>query len=186
MGHGDEMTAPDQSVKREGRAHRIVEWVVSWIQPEVNPQAVIYGIVIVGSVVAAESVQPSSGWRDVIATTVVLLVYWLVHTYAAIMGERFGAPEPISFKAVRATMAHEWGIMRGASLPILAMAMTALLDWSALRVAEVGMVAAVVSLTLVTILGGIRAGMRLPSIILQGLVGAMFGVFIALIRAVLA
>ena len=98
------------------KLHRILDRLLWWIDPEDHPQGVVYGIVVVGSVVAAESVHVSGPWQDIGAAVIVLVIYWLAHSYAEILGTRFATSSSLSMKEMRGIVRHEGAILRGAVL----------------------------------------------------------------------
>lgn len=145
----------------------------------------VYGIVIVGSVIAVESAAHPSAIGETVATSLVLVTYWLAHAYSEMVGERFETREPLDWGHALATVRHEAAIVRGASLPIIAMLIAALLGASANTTALAGIIVAVVSLSLFSLLGGMRAQMAPWPLAAQALVGVVFGVLIGGVRALL-
>ena len=176
------MTEAAPTSQRLGVLGRII-W---FIDPESHPEGMIYGLVVVGSVVAAESVHAGSATRDILAAFVVLIVYWLAHTYASILGHRYSNGEEISMAEVRRTFSHEWAIVRGAAVPLLIMVVGALFGLSSWRVDEIGLVTAVAMLFIFALVGGIRAKQRPVVVAIESLIALGFGAAIVLIRAVLA
>ena len=154
--------------------------------PDSHPGGLIYGLIVLGSVLAAESVHSSGGLRDITAALTVLFVYWLAHTYADLMGRRYQHATPLSWREVRQVAGREWAIMRGATIPVAAMLIAVVAGLSSWRVDEVGMITDVGMLTLFAVVGGLRANLSRPALFLQVVLALSFGVFIALVRAVLA
>lgn len=112
-------------------------------RPRGSSRGVIYGIVIVGSVIAVESAAHPSAAGETFATVLVLIIYWMAHAYSEMMGERFRTSRP--------------------------------LDWGH----------AMLSLSCVALLGGMRAHLRPWPLAAQALVGIVFGVAIGGVRAML-
>lgn len=168
------------------RLHRFLDRLLWWVDPEDHPQGVVYGIVVVGSVIAAESVHASGPWQDIFGSAVVLVIYWLAHSYAQILGTRFASSSSMTLSEMGAIVRHEGAILRGAALPILGMIVAALLGARALRVDEVGIAIDIVALMAFAILGGLRAGLSTWALIGQSAVALVFGFLIALLRTVLA
>jgi len=166
--------------------HAFTEKIFWLIGVDEHPSGVVYGLIIVGSVVAAESVHPGDSWSDIFAAIVVLFIYWMAHSYAEVMGKRLESPDRIGVEQIKAVLGKEWAIMRGAVIPVLVMAIFAIFGAHSIRVDEAGIIAAVVTLVLFTMLAGFRAHLRPIAIVAQAIVGLVFGVAIALMRAVLA
>ncbi len=168
------------------KLHRILDRLLWWIDPEDHPQGVVYGIVVVGSVVAAESAHVSGPWQDIGAAVIVLVIYWLAHSYAEILGTRFATSSSLTMKEMRGIVRHEGAILRGAALPIVAMMIAALLGAGTLRVDEVGIAVDVAALMAFAILGGLRAQLAPLALVGQSAVALVFGLMIALLRSLLA
>lgn len=166
--------------------HRLLERLLWWIDPEDHPQGVVYGIVVVGSVVAAESVHVTGPWQDIGGAVLVLVIYWLAHSYAQILGTRFADATSLTFKQMRAIVRHEGAILRGAALPIVAMMVAALLGAGALRVDEIGIGIDVLALMSFAILAGLRAKLGPLALISQSVVALVFGLMITVLRSLLA
>jgi len=166
--------------------HRLARGIIWWLDPDSNPGAVVYGIITVGAVIAAESARPADPTREIVATTVVLLVYWMAHSYATVQGERFAKREPLSSKVVVSTVATEAAIVRGASLPIIAMIIAELAGASASTIGYVGMIASIGVLVFFELITGLRSQLGPWALVLQGLVGVSFGLAIVAVRSLLA
>ena len=175
----------ESTASTDHRLRVFIERVLWWVDPEDHPAGVIYGIVIVGSVIAVESAAHPSAARETFATVLVLIIYWMAHAYSEMMGERFRTSRPLDWGHAKATLRHEAAIMRGASLPIVAMIVAVIAGATADTTAWVGIIAAMLSLSCVALLGGMRAHLRPWPLAAQALVGIVFGVAIGGVRAML-
>ena len=184
MGRAVAVSGEEDREDRNG-LRSLIESILWRIDPEENPSAVVYGIVIVGSVIAVESAAHPSAIGETIATALVLVMYWLAHAYSEMVGERFEARAPLDWSHALTTVRHEAAIVRGASFPIVAMLIAALLGASATTTALAGIIVAVISLSLFSLLGGMRAHMAPWPLAAQALVGVVFGVLIGGVRALL-
>ena len=173
------MTGPEPHTERRGLA--FLERFLGLDDPAAHPGGLVYGLIVLGSVLAAESVHSSGGVRDITAALTVLLVYWLAHTYADLMGRRYLQATPLRWTDVTEVARREWAIMRGASIPG-----AVLLGVSSWRVDEVGMITDVAMLTLFAVVGSLRANLSRVALLFQVVLALSFGIFIALVRAVLA
>jgi len=93
---------------------------------------------------------------------------------------------PLAWQDLREVARHEAAILRGALVPVVAMVVATVFGLSAWRVDEVGMIAVVAMLMLFAVVGGIRANLSKPVLVLQACLALAFGIFITLIRGVLA
>ena len=164
----------------------VLERFLGLVDPDSHPAGLVYGLVVLGSVLAAESVHSSGGIRDIIAAVTVLFVYWLAHTYADLMGRRYKQTVPLTWKDAREVARHEWAIMRGAMIPVAAMLIAVVFGASSWHIDEVGIITDVGMLMLFAVVGGIRANLSRPALVVQACLALTFGVFIAAVRAVLA
>lgn len=139
-------------------------------------------MILIGALLAAES-----GLHDDYATTVAsvaigLAVYWLAHSYAAVLGRRLSERGRLSPRALVHALAREWAIVRGALIPLLAL----LVCWAAgvsqatgIAVAIWSSVAALIALEL---LAGAAAGAGTSELLLEGGVGAVMGLAILALK----
>jgi hypothetical protein len=152
-------------------SHRILEW----LSPGDKTERVVYGIITVGAVIAIESANNLAAKYDIEATIIVLLVYWLAHSYSAVMGHIYNSKERWTVAQMRVALREESSLIRGASLPIVAMIVAALVQSSATAVTWVGMISVVVLLMMFQAVAGQRAGMKGLALMIQMLIGLFFG-----------
>lgn len=159
--------------------------VLRWIEPEDNPSAVVYGIIAVGLLIAAEEPALETYPRVVSGTAIALGLYWVAHGYADILGRRFAARMSLSLQGIAEAMAHELSIMKGATTPLLAL----LVAWAAGASLQTGVSAAlwtaVGTLLLVELLAGVRAGLRLLPLVASAALGAGLGGTLLLVKQLL-
>ncbi|HXQ44883.1 MAG TPA: hypothetical protein VN816_09620 [Acidimicrobiales bacterium] len=66
--------------------------ILWWIDPEENPSGLVYGTIAVGAVLAAQSRRRDTFADTIGATVLILGLYWLAHSYAAVTGR----PSPLT------------------------------------------------------------------------------------------
>ena len=67
------------------------DWVgraIDWIEPVENPAGVIYGVLAIGALLAAESGRHESYADTLGSVLIALCLYWLAHAYADVLGHR--------------------------------------------------------------------------------------------------
>jgi hypothetical protein len=74
----------------------VASTVAWWIDPEQNPSGVVYGTIAVGAVLAAESTRRDTFPDTIGATVLILLLYWVAHTYAGVTGDRLKTRHTLS------------------------------------------------------------------------------------------
>lgn len=176
---------PIANESRSGRCRRFAARTLDWIEPDQNPAGVVYGTLIVGAVLASESDRRETFADTLAATVLALLLYWLAHSYAATLGRRLEHQIPLSAAGFMRSLVHDRAILRGASAPILAL----LVAWTAGASLATGALAAVwtsaASIVAFELVAGIRAQMTRAELLLQVCAGAVMGLSIIALRALL-
>jgi len=98
-----------------------------WLGPARNPAGAVYGTIAVGAVLAAEHTRNETFAATLEATVITLVLYWLAHSYASVVGRRFGAEEAETLTARDwgRALRHEWTIVKGAAPPIVVLLLLA-------------------------------------------------------------
>src|ERR1039458_1864530 len=73
---------------------------IDWIEPVRNPASVIYGVLAVGALLAAESGRHESYAVTLGSVLIALCLYWLAHAYADVLGHRLQTQERLHAKAL--------------------------------------------------------------------------------------
>jgi hypothetical protein len=146
---------------------------------------VVYGLILIGALLAAESGRHETYLDTVLSTVIAAALYWLAHAYADVLGDRLQQQERLSARAFAQALAHDWGIMRGAALPLLAL----LLAWAAGAPLHSAVTAAlwtaIASLVVFELFAGVRSRATPRELALDACVGATMGVGILLLKIVL-
>ena len=155
---------------------------VRWTGRE-NPERVVYGLILIGALLAAESGLHDSYPATVASVAIGLAVYWLAHSYAAVLGRRLSEHERLNLRALVQALVREWAIVRGALIPLLAL----LVCWAAGASQATGIAvaiwAAVIALIMLELLAGLAAGAGTGELLLEGGVGAVMGLAILALKA---
>jgi hypothetical protein len=158
---------------------------IDWVLPVENPGRVVYGLITVGTLLAAESGLHDTYLEAVGSVVLALLLYWLAHAYSELLGERLVTHQHLSAQALGHSLLREWAIVRGAALPLLAL----VLAWIGGASQETGVLVAIwtaaVSLMAFELAAGLRARSTPRELVLEGCVGATMGLAIIALRAIL-
>jgi hypothetical protein len=161
------------------------ERLLRWIEPEDNPSAVVYGTIAVGLVLAAEDPTTVTYPKLVSAVAVAIVLYWLAHSYAAVLGRRFTTRHPVSGRDAAHILAHEWALVRGAAVPLVVL----LVEWAVgirlVTAITVSVWTAAVALLAFEIVAGTRARLRGLERIGTAAVGAALGVALLAVKLLL-
>jgi len=163
---------------------RRIDWV-GVVIPEDNPAGVIFGIVTIGAVLAAESGLHETFAEAIGSVVVTLGVYWLAHTYSDLLGRRLAGGEHLTPGVLARGLAHDWAIVRGATLPLLALAVAWAVGASQETAVSAAVWTCVASLVAFELMAGVRAGSDPAELALEGAVGTAMGLGILALRAIL-
>lgn len=155
------------------------------VVPADNASGVVYGMIVIGALLAAESGRHETYLDTVLSTVIAAALYWLAHAYSHTLGARLERQERLSAGGLAQAIAHDWAIMCGAALPLLAL----LLAWVAGAPLRGAVTAAlwttIASLVLFELFAGIRSHATPRELVLDVSVGAAMGVGILLLKIVL-
>ena len=106
----------------------------------------IYGAIITAAIldVAGGHVSTTALAVSVIAT---LLVYWIAEEYAEILGEQAAGGRLPSWTSIKRALGSTWPMVTASYIPLLVVVVTKVAGASALTAANVGLVVAIVLLT---------------------------------------
>jgi hypothetical protein len=183
-------TPPDTPPSRDTGARGWVRRATDRVGLGKKPASLIYGVIVIGALMAAESGRHENYPDTVGAVVIALCLYWLAHAYADVLGHRLQTHERLSAKALWRMLRDESAILTGAALPLLAL----LLAWAVGATQATGVEAAlwtsVASLLAFELLAGIRARAgRSPigpgELVLEAGVGMTLGLAIIALKVVL-
>ena len=97
-----------------------------WIVPPENPAGAVYGVIVIGALLAAESGLHESYLDTLASAAITTCMYWLAHSYSDALGERLRTRERLTARVLLQALGHEWALIRGASIPMLALVLAAL------------------------------------------------------------
>ncbi len=175
-GVGDSDPAHQQS-----RGERLLEWLL----PGVNPAGAIYGMIVIGALLAAESSLHDTYLETVGSAVLALALYWLAHAYANLLGQRIDTRERLTAAALGRSLLHDWAIMRGGGGPLLALLICWVVGASQETAVTVAVWTTVGSLLAFELLAGLRARSRPAELLLEGCVGAAMGLGVLALRVIL-
>ena len=106
----------------------------------------IYGAIITAAILDTAGGHLSTA-ALVISVVVTLLVYWLAEEYAEVLGEQVEGGRLPSRTSIWGALASTWPMVTASFAPLLVLLLARLAGASALTAANVGLVAAIVLLT---------------------------------------
>ena len=119
---------------------------------------------IYGAIITAAILDTAGGHLSttalVISVVLTLLVYWLAEEYAEVLGEQVQGGRLPSRASIRGALAATWPMVTASYAPLLALVLAKLAGASDLTAANVGLVVAIVLLTVHGWLAGRAAQLR--------------------------
>ncbi|HWG08873.1 MAG TPA: hypothetical protein VN672_07675 [Solirubrobacteraceae bacterium] len=155
------------------------------LAPAGNAGGLVYGLITIGALMAAESGRHESYVELFPSALVATLLYWLAHSYAELLGLRLATGGSLTPAALGGALAHDWAIVCGAAIPLAAL----VIAWLAGAPQESGVTAAlrtaVVTIVVFELLAGIRAKSTLGELLLKAGVGVTMGIAILAVKGIL-
>jgi hypothetical protein len=150
-----------------------------------NAAGLVYGIILVATLLSAESAIRATYVKTVIGVLVATATYWLALTYARFTGERLEEGKGATVGGFMSAAAHELTILVGAVVPFAAL-IAFWIGGASLNTAVIAAVyfadAAIIG---AEILIGVRAGLTGTALIGQAAIGAILGVLVLALRLLL-
>jgi hypothetical protein len=156
-----------------------------WLVPEHNPSGMVYGLIVIGALLAAESGRHESHLDTVVSAAIAAALYWLAHSYAEVLGRRLSEHERLTTAALLQALGHNWALLRGAATPVLVI----VIAWAAGAGQQTAITAAlwsaVASLVALELIAGIRSRAATGELALEVAVGIALGMGILALKIVL-
>lgn len=171
-------TTPSPSTRRQADPLR-------WLISRRNPAATVYGTVTAGALLAAESGLRDTYPETVGSLVVAVILYWFAHSYAEVLGLRLSRHETLTWTELWHAFAQDWGIVRGAAAPVIAVLLAWAVGAQQTTAVTAGTWAAVVSLIVFELAAGMRSRAKAPELALQVTAGVTLGLGILALRALL-
>lgn len=153
--------------------------------PDENPSGVIYGVIVIGALLAAESGRHESYLDTVLSTAIAAALYWLAHSYASVLGRRLEMHERLTAGGLLHALGHDWALVRGAAIPLLALLIAWITGAGQQTAVSAGVWSAIGSLLLFELLAGLRSRATRGELAIEVAVGLAMGIAILALKIVL-
>jgi hypothetical protein len=141
---------------------------------------------IYGAIITAAILDTAGGHVStvvlVISVVVTLLVYWIAEDYAEVLGEHTTGGRLPSRAYVQGSLMSSWPMVSASYLPLLAVVLATVAGASGLTAANVGLVVAIVLLTVHGWLAGRAAQLRGRKLVLVTSIAAGLGLVMILLK----
>jgi hypothetical protein len=150
-----------------------------------NPSGIVYGVLAVATVIAAEATRQETFRRLFIADVITMVLYWVAHAYSHHWGSRFQKAAEWSVRDLVTSLVFESSILLGAVVPT-AVLLIAWIAGSSLESAVTSVLwAAAVEIVILEMVPSIRNHLGPKDLVLQTLAGVSLGVGLLALRLVL-
>jgi hypothetical protein len=141
----------------------------------------IYGAIVTAAILDTAGGHVSTA-ALVISVVVTLLVYWLAEEYAEVLGEQVEGGRLPSRAYIRQALAATWPMVSASYAPLVALVVARLAGASALTAANVGLVVALILLTVHGWLAGRAAQLRSWRLVFATSIAAALGLVMILLK----
>jgi hypothetical protein len=160
-----------------------VRRLADWLIPAENPSGVVYGVMVIGALLAAESGRRET-YLDTVGSAVLAAgVYWLAHAYARVLGQRLAEAERLTLDALVRALGHDWALIRGAAIPLLVLLIAWALGASQGVALSAGVWSAVASLIGLELIAGIRSQATPRELVIEVGMGITMGIAILALKS---
>lgn len=150
-----------------------------------NMGGVLYGTIMVGAVLGAESAREENYPDTVGAVVIAMLLYWLVHAYTGYAERRVERSQPLTLAGLVQALAQQLMILAGAVVPLVVL----LICWGAGASLPDAVNAAVYTaagiIVLVEVAAAVRAELPRRELVAQISFGAFFGLLVIILNVLL-
>jgi len=172
---------PRAAADSEGWAYRVACRIV----PRQNPARVVYGLLTVGALMAAESGHHETYAELIVSALITTFLYWLLHAYSAVLGHRLATGEHLTPQTLSHGLVEEWAIVRGAAIPLLVLIIAWLADASQETGVTLAVYSAVAGLVVFELAAGIRSRDAPRELAFEVGIGVVMGLAILGLRILL-
>ena len=144
----------------------------------------MYGALIVGAVLDAESQKQETFAETVAGVVITIVLLWLAHAYAQVIGHTLEKGEHLSFRLIGNKMAHEFSILEGAALPLLIVVIWWASGGTLAGALSAGVWTAAITIVAANLLAGVRANLSRTDLVFQTAIGAFLGLGILVLKLI--
>ena len=141
----------------------------------------VYGAIVTAAILDTAGGNVSTG-ALVISVVVTLLVYWVAEEYAEVLGKQVEGGRLPSRAYIWEALAATWPMVSASFLPLIALLLARLAGASALTAANVGLIAAVILLTVHGWLAGRAAQLHGWRLLFATSIAAALGIVMILLK----
>ncbi len=177
--------SPHQPTSQETGPHNWADRTVDWLLPERNPARLVYGVLAIGAVLAAESGSHENYLDTAGSAVIAILLYWLAHAYADVLTYRLQSHARLRLAVLGRALRDEAAILLGAVPALLALLLCWAFGVALASGVEAALWTTVASLIAFELLAGIRARATPRELALEAGIGVTMGLAIIALKVLL-
>lgn len=174
-----------QQRSRRRLPDRLASATLRALAPENDEVGAIYGLILVGALMAAESYKNGSHFDVLLSAAITSVVYWLAHAYSLALGRRIERSEALSARSMLDGLSDSASVLKGAMMPLLGL----LVGWgagaSSQTAIDIALWSTVGMLVGLELIAGVRAKQRPLELLLSCCVGAGMGAAVLALKSLL-
>ncbi len=153
--------------------------------PSENPSGAIYGLIVIGALLAAESGLHESYLDTFASAAVATALYWLAHAYADVLAHKLTSSARLTPRELLRGLAREWSLIRGAAVPLVVLLLAAATGATQQTAVAAAVWSAVIGLVALELIAGLRSGASRGELVVEVGVGLAMGVAILALKVLL-
>lgn len=150
-----------------------------------NPGGLIYGTLVVGALLSAESTRHETFAATIGAVVLALALYSLTHAYSDLAEERLERNVPLTLAGLGRTLLHELTIDAGAVVPLLALLIAWAVGADLKTAVAIAIWASAAVIVVIEVVAGIRAELTGRQLAVQITAGVLFGLGVIGLQVIL-
>ncbi len=174
-----------QASGRRAPARRAADALADLLLPSHNPSEAVLGLIVIGSLLAAESASHESYLEAFGSAAVAAALYWVAHSYSNALGLRLTTRRRLTAGLLLRALWQDAALIRGAAIPLLALTVAAIAGASPGAAVNAAVWSAAIALVVIELLAGLRADASAAELALETAVGAAMGIAILSLKIIL-
>lgn len=161
---------------------RIVLRIAHSVEPVGEPAEAIYGTLVAAAVLAAKGQKGESGAEIFGSALLVLVLYWVAHVYADVVGERLRTRERPGWSRILGAAVRDWSMLRGSLIPVVIFGLVRLSGASVNAAVLTALWSTIVLLACWGLVAALRGGARGLELVVETLVCAALGFVVLVLK----
>jgi hypothetical protein len=181
----DPRQQPAQPTSAAGTWERFGAAVLRSVAPRSGEVGAVYGLILVGSLMAAESYKSETHLDVLLSAVLTMIVFWLAHAYSLALGRRIESSASLSVRTLWEGMVGSASVLQGALVPLLALLVFWAAGASSQTAIDAALWSAIATLVALELIAGVRAKEKPLELVLSCCVGAGIGAAVLALKALL-